>query len=76
MTKEYVGNMENPKSFYSDSSHPVSEGGKAAARTGALVAFVLGKTLERALLLLRSFLRARSRFRSVGAPGLVSYVLR
>ncbi len=47
----------------------------AAARTGALAAHVLGKILEIALLLLRFFLRAHSRLRSVGAPGLVSPIL-
>jgi len=48
----------------------------AAVRTGALAAFVLAKILDIALLLPRFSLRARSRLRSVGAPGLVSFVLR
>ena len=48
----------------------------AGARPGAFAAFVLGKTLEIALLLLRFFLRAHSRFRSVGAPGLGLVILR
>jgi nickel superoxide dismutase len=42
----------------------------AAASAGALAAFVLGKILAIALLLLRFFLRARSRLRSAFAPGL------
>ncbi len=44
----------------------------AAAWAGALAAFVLGKILEIARLLLRVYPRARSRLHSVGAPGLVT----
>jgi len=42
----------------------------AAAPAGAIAAFVLGKILAIALLLLRFFLRARSRLRSAFAPEL------
>jgi hypothetical protein len=42
----------------------------AAATTGTLAAFVLGKILAIALLLLRFFLWARSRLRSALAPEL------